>query len=209
MRFVPSLRQELNAKRFADHLRRSAKRELPTADETEAALYAYDPSTFVAWTSYDHPTLGKVEIGGFKPWAETTPKLEDAQPLIDARLGFLPQLTAMLPKLSIGKVEVTEVSDGVYRVDTWVENRGFLPYPTHQGQRSQRPVPAVLTLGGKGVTFLEGRPRNVLGLLEGSGGSEKATWLVGGTKGTKVSLELKSAIPIDRVTVTLKEGGGR
>jgi hypothetical protein len=199
----------IDTKKFAQYLRDALNKNSKSGDELEEALYAYDPSSYVEWTSYEHPELGMVDIGGLKPLAADVPRFEDADSLINVRLPFIVKLVGMLPDLSIGTVDVKEVTDGVYRIEAWAVNQGMLPYPTHQGARSQRPMPAVFTMEGKGITFLEGRAREVLGLIDGARGVENAKWLVSGKEGAKVTLELKSAVPEQKVVITLTEGGGR
>ncbi|MDF1543589.1 MAG: M14 family zinc carboxypeptidase [bacterium] len=198
----------MDTKKMAKFMRKSKKQEdAGGADEEDEALFAYAPDAFVAWSAYDHPTLGQVEIGGQKPHVQVLPKGEEVDSLLSKQLPFVRELANMLPKLEIGRAVVERVSSDVFRLDVWVTNSGLLPYPTYQGKRSQRPAPPALTLGEEKVTILEGRARNPLGLLGGSGAVEKVTWLLQGTAGSKVSLSLHSfSAGTDEMTITLTEG---
>lgn len=202
---------QMTTKRMAEMMRRmqKEKKEPGKAGELDQALYDYDQAAFLDWKEYDHPTLGKVEIGGMVPWSDLAPAPEEADSLIGKQLPFVRRLAGMLPGLSIERVEVRKRSSGVWEIDAWVVNSGFLPYPTYQGKRCGRPAPAAVTIDpGKG-TILEGRERELPGLLAGSGGSSKLSWLVQGNEGEKIVMELFSfSAGKDVREITLAEGGG-
>jgi hypothetical protein len=185
------------------------KEEAGGADETDEALYAYNPNAYVAWQSYEHPTLGQVEIGGMIPYSTVAPSVDSVNELVEKQLPFLRQLAGYLPDIAIEKVEIEQRSNNVWKVEAWVVNNGFLPYPTHQGNRCERPTPAVVTLSGESITFLEGRQRKPLKLLGGSGGYQKAAWLLEADEGKSITIKAHSfSAGGDEHTTTLK-GGGR
>jgi hypothetical protein len=180
------------------------------ADESQEALYAFDSTAFVPWTPFDHPTHGAVEIGGPIAYRDVTPPIDQVDTLLDKQLPFLRQLAGLLPKIAIEKVEVDNKSPGVWKIEAWIANSGFLPYPTHQGQRCQRPTPAFVTLRGNALTFLEGKERTTVGLLEGSGGTAKVAYLVQAAAGTDLTLEVQSpSAGGEQRTITLTGGSGR
>jgi len=198
----------MNTKRMAAFIRKAAKKkEAGGADETEDALYAFDPEAFVVWQPFDHPTLGKVEIGGKIPYRDLTPPAGAVAELLDKQLPFARTLAGMLPSVAIEKVDVEPVSSGIWRVDAWIANQGFLPYPTHQGNRCKRPTPAVVTLSADADKLLEGKPRIVLGVLEGTSATKKLSWLVRATEGTELTLAAESfSAGRDARTITLDGG---
>ncbi len=198
----------MDTKKMAKFMRKNKKKDdAGGADEEDEALFAYQPDAFIAWQSYNHPTLGKVEIGGQKPYAQLLPASDEVDSLLSKQLSFVKELAERLPSLSISRTVVEAVSSDVYRLDVWVANNGFLPYPTHQGKRSQRPAPPALTLDENNLTILEGCARKPLGLIDGSGGVEKVTWLLQGVAGSKIKLSLQSlSAGTDELTITLTEG---
>ncbi|MDH3938984.1 MAG: M14 family zinc carboxypeptidase [candidate division Zixibacteria bacterium] len=197
----------MNPKRMAKMMRKSQKDDDEGgADEKDEALFAFNPDAFVAWQPYSHPTLGEVEIGGMIPMSDITPPSETADEMINKQLPFIRDLAKLTPQLTIKKVKTTRRSADVWHVEAWIANEGFLPYPTHQGKRCQRPAPAVAKISGRPVDFLEGRPRRPLGLLGGSGGVEKVSWLVKAKDGSEVTIEAHSfSAGADKKVVTLKE----
>jgi len=200
---------QMTTKRVAAFLRKSKeKEEGGGADEAEQALYDFDSTAYVAWKPYNHPTLGKVEIGGKIAFRDLTPPDAQVDSLIGLQLPFIRDLAGMLPKLTIQEAKVESKGPGVWRVDTWFANTGFLPYPTHQGVRCQRPTPAIVTIDGNGMKLLEGKARSSIRVLDGSGGSSKVTWLVQAPAGQQVTVKIdsRSAGSASR-TLTLTGGG--
>ncbi|HAG17314.1 MAG TPA: hypothetical protein DCG69_12450 [Bacteroidales bacterium] len=165
-------------------------------DEKTKAFIAYNDLTlngtgFVSWTAFEHPTLGKVEIGGEKDYITTTPSYEDGQKLIAAQLPWLFQMVEKLPQLSILKTEIETVSDDVYRLNVWIQNQNYLPFPTAMGSRNGQPAPAVLLLDGKDVAFLDGKARTPIAKVDGLK-SVKLSFLLQAKKGTELVLKLES-----------------
>lgn len=195
--------------KMAEMMRKMKKKEeAGGADETDQALYDYNPGAFVPWHVYDHPTLGRVEIGGMIPYSPVAPPLDSVAEVIDKQLPFVRDLAALLPRVSIDTIGLEKRGPDVWKVEVWVANEGFLPYPTYQGKRCQRPAPVSVTLAGEGITVLEGRARKVLGLLAGSGGNEKVDWLVAGAESGRLTVRVHSfSAGTDEQTVTLTGGG--
>ena len=199
---------KLSQKRLAKMMRKSSKSDEECGiDKTELALVKYSPESFLEWKPYNHPTLGEVEIGGKIPYSDITPKANEVEKLIAGQLPFISELTKMMPKLKIDKIETEDRGNGIWKIETWIKNEGFLPYPTYQGKRSRRPVPASVTIDGKSISVLEGKKRAVLGLLPGSGGAEKVSWLVKAESGKKITIGLKSfSAGSDEKEIILKGG---
>ena len=170
-----------------------------TGDPGELARLAFSDSQlegkgFVNWKPYNHPTLGEVEIGGFVPYSGNTPPYPMVDSLLNLHLPFVFELVKKLPKLQIADVKAIEKGSGVYQVEVWIENKGYLPFPTAMGKRNKIPAPAVITIEGPGIEFLSGIKRTPLHDLAGNK-SVKLTWLIkAGRKGTlTISLMSKQA----------------
>ena len=150
-----------------------------------------------------------MEIGGKIPFAHLLPPPAGVKELLDKQLPFVRELSGLLARVAIEKVEIQARGPGIWKVEAWVENRGFFPYPTHQGERCKRPSPVAVTLEGGVSTLLEGRKRQVLKLLTGSGGAGKAGWVLRAKKGSRIVIQaLGFAAGSDRKVITLK-GGAR
>jgi len=173
----------MTTKRMAEMMRRMEKRqEAGDVDpETKALLEFSDANLagagFVAWQSFTHPTLGDVEIGGEAPFADTTPPPDMIRPLVEGQVPWLFEIAGRMPRIGIAQSRVTPLGGGVSRVEVWVANKNYLPYPTAMGKRCGYPAPVVVTLAGDGLTFLEGRSRRTLKALDGFG-TGKIAWVV-------------------------------
>jgi hypothetical protein len=128
--------------------------------EKDKALLAYADKTlegkgFIPWQKYNHPTLGEVEIGGYVPYLESTPKPEMIDSLLGTQLPWLLQLTTKLPQIGIASEKITEMGGNVYKVELYIENKGYLPYPIAMGQRNNQPAPVIVFWMAK-CRFLKG-----------------------------------------------------
>jgi hypothetical protein len=197
----------VTTKKMAEFMREGKKKEeAGGADATEQALFEFNPSAFVSWQPYDHPTLGKVEIGGMIPYSTVAISAADVAEKIQKQIPFVRQMTGWLPKVTVEKVDIARRAPGIWKVDVWIANTGFLPFPTYQGERCQRPSPAVASIDVNGITLLEGKTRVPVGQLAGSGGYKKVSWLIDADDDQTVTIRVSSfSAGADEKTVTLKE----
>lgn len=165
--------------------------------EKDKALLAYSEKEFegkgfVNWQKYNHPTLGEVEIGGYIPYLGSTPKSELIDSLCKVQLPWLLQLSKKLPDFGIAGEKVTDLGAGVYKLEVFIENKGYLPYPIAMGERNSQPAPVVVILDGE-IEFLEGTPRKPLGSIGGNQ-VKKLTWVLKCEKKASVSVKIESVV---------------
>lgn len=165
-------------------------------DPKEKAILAfYDnkpgSSYFVNWTKFNHPSLGEVEIGGFKPYTDNTPAPEMIDSLLKAQVPWIFKLTEQLPLLKISDTKLTSNGGGIYKLEAWISNEKYLPYPTAMGNKNKQPAPVICTVEGKDITLLSGRKRMVLQSIPGLK-KNKITWLIQAEKGTELTVKLIS-----------------
>jgi hypothetical protein len=146
---------------------------------------------FATWQPYDHPSLGQVEIGGFRPYLLTTPPYSMVEDLLSGQLPWVFHLAGELPDLHILTTELTPMGEGVFRLEAWVENRSLIPFPTYMGKRNRQPAPAVLTLEGDECEFLSGTRRSPIGSVEGNS-RVKVSWVIRTDGPAKLILNLES-----------------
>lgn len=151
-------------------------------DSLKNAFLAYNDSLlggkgFIAWKEFDHPKLGNVEIGGNVPFADVLPLPQQIDTLLKVQVPWIFELVKQIPELAIEEVKVEPQGSGIYRINAWVRNTRQFSFPLAIGQRTRVPPPAIVTLTGKGITFVSGRERMT---IEGIGGYEqrKLTWIV-------------------------------
>ena len=165
-------------------------------DPGEQAMLAFSDEVlggagFVDWKAFSHPDLGEVEIGGFAPYADINPPAEMMDSLLKLHVPYVFELVKKMPELVIYEVKTKERGAGIYALEIWVENRGFLPFCTQMGKRNKIPAPAIITLEGDGLEFLSGKKRTPIHELDGKK-SVKQTWLIRAGKNTTLNIKLDS-----------------
>jgi hypothetical protein len=166
------------------------------ADKEEEALLLFSDSTlegkgFVSWQAYDHPTLGKVEIGGAVPFVDNTPPPKEIEKLLKRQVPWVLTLSAKIARIGIKETKVASLGSGLYRLSVWVENRGYLPYPTAMGRRNRRITPVVVTIAGGNVKIMEGKKRSLVPELRGFS-AHKVEWLLYAGKPAVLTLKVET-----------------
>jgi hypothetical protein len=128
--------------------------------------------TFPPWRPFDHPQLGRVEIGGIDPrvgmW---NPPLHELAAVCQAQSHVFLLVAAMAPRLRIATVERARVAAGVTRVDVRVENDGYLgSYGVASAKGLDFNEPVYATCRVERCSLVDaGRAHQVLGHLDGWG----------------------------------------
>ena len=117
-------------------------------------------SAFVPFHPVDHPTLGKVEVGGWKPGVRLNPPIEQVSAIVDTHLAFLKDLAGRLPSLSIKEAKAEAKGGGIYEVKATVENTGTLPTALAQGVTTRKALPVLVKLEVGDAKLLSGRALN-------------------------------------------------
>ncbi len=146
---------------------------------------------FTAWQPFKHPTLGEIEIGGFKPYAVSNPPASRIAELGKSHVEFVTYLSSLFPKVAIANTAVTSLGGGLYRIKAEVENSGFLPTSTAQGVRSGSVKPTMVQLGVDPADIVSGAPKtNFFPALAGSGRRQAYEWIIKGKPGSTVTLKV-------------------
>ncbi|MCX6538036.1 MAG: M14 family metallopeptidase [Acidobacteria bacterium] len=161
---------------------------------------------FVKWTPFKHPTLGEVEIGGFKPYATTNPPVAKIADLGASHAKFVLYLTSIFPKVKIAKAEATALGGGIYRIRADVENTGYLPTAMAQGVVARSVKPIMVQLGVPPESIITGNEKtNHLNALAGSGTRQSYEWVIKGKPAQAVTLKVVSQKSgTDTATITLQ-----
>lgn len=113
---------------------------------------------FVPWTPFDHPDLGKVEIGGWVPKTvrQNAPPGQFLEEECAKNCLFTLKHALATPLLQLGAVKTSKVAEGIYKLVAVVKNAGYLPTSvTRQAVKTKavKPITAELELpeGGQVV----------------------------------------------------------
>ncbi len=182
-------------------------REHPVQDDLKLIKWSdkqLGKDGFVDWYEFDHPQLGKVELGGWD-WLHTwtnPPKgslLKEIKPFPQ----WLVWHVLISPRLEVREASATALGGGTYRVRLVVANTGWLPtYVTKKAlEKKLRGLICEIELP-KGAKLESGIQREELGQLEGRAYKEamvseetegtqdllKVDWVVHAPKGGMVKL---------------------
>ena len=145
---------------------------------------------FINWYSYEHPQLGRVELGG---WNSKYVRQNIPGHLLENEIKgsaiFTIRQAAGLPLLQIEKLQAEKLTDSLQRIDLVAVNSGYLPTNiTDMAVRLQvaKPVAAKLELG-TGLTLVAGEEKTELGHIAGFG-KRQASWVVQGHGTAKVTV---------------------
>ena len=187
--------------------------------EDEMKLLAYNDKHlggkgFVDWTAFDHPQLGKVEIGGWThmytfrnpPPASMAATDEARQFLKDAihtNCLFTLKHALATPLVRIEDIQVTALGADLYKVQATVANQGFLPTNlTERALKHGTSKPVMVKMQSE-AELIMGTAEADLGHLAGrderratwspwlrdwSQTKQAVEWLLRGPAGTKVQI---------------------
>jgi murein tripeptide amidase MpaA len=143
---------------------------------------------FVEWTPFDHPQLGKVEIGGWThmftfrnpppvSMAESEEATQFLQDTIHTNCLFTLKHAACAPRVVIERVEVEPVEANIFKISALIANHGYLPtYLTQRALQHDAAGTVQTALEAKeGVALIMGAQTQDIGHLAGRD-ERKATW---------------------------------
>jgi hypothetical protein len=204
---------KMDTKKMAEMMKKMPKppSEEGTSPEDKALLAFSDKELggegFVQWTPFKHPTLGDVEIGGEVPFVHNTPPADKVANLLQGQVPWVFELSQKMARIKVGKTEVKPMGSNVYQVRVWVDNTGYLPYPTAMGKRNRRIQPVVVTLEGDGFKIVDGQKRSLIQSIDGNK-SESVTWILHAEKPTKLTVRAQTEMAwSDAASISI--GGSR
>lgn len=164
------------------------------------------PKEYRKWKTIQHPTFGKVEIGGFNyKFTHQNPPTKFLKEIMEQMTSFMIRFAKSRPLLVIDEVKKKHFDNDLYEISVVVGNTGYLPtYVTECAKNLQieKPVRVSITGAtleqGKEVTEigdLSGYSRSDVGTMYGNYSNyanaiarKKVTWLVRAKKGTTVTI---------------------
>ena len=135
---------------------RNMYRNNDTGDTATAEFLRYllQNQGVVVWKEYDHPTYGKIEIGGTtKEWSRVPPSflLEEE---CHRNMAFTLYHADAMPLISFGEINIETLDENLYRI--WVEIRNDRMMPTRTAQDLKHNIfpPDIVRLEGDDLKIL-------------------------------------------------------
>ena len=148
---------------------------------------------FIDWQPFEHPQLGRVEIGGWnhKEVWQNAP-VEYLPKLCEEQCQFAISHALMSPRLAVSQTVVEYQGGDLYHLVVQLENQGFLPTYTSEKaleQKSVKPIEVMLDLPD-GVTLVSGKQKQEIDRLQGRS-SEAFSFLHWSTQGVSYRCHLE------------------
>ena len=162
------------------------------------------PEMFMPWKEFEHPQLGKVEIGGFNfKFTVQNPPPSLLKQECEKITAYMVEWAQAMPRLVIDNVTVTDLGGDIYKVEAVVSNAGYLP--TYLSQKAKmlktaKPVKVSIDAADKvisgdaetdigdlssyGLTVTGARFYGNFATMANKGISKKVTWLLKGKQDT-------------------------
>jgi len=182
----------------------------------DAAWLAYSDDQrggegFVEWTTFDHPQLGIVEIGGWVPYFKTVPPTDVIDETTTTQAEFVLDLASKLPDVHLGTPSIEKLGNGLWELKIAVRNDGWFPTGTAMAKRNKRARPYVIRLEVPNETIVSGQKVNRIWALEGGGTKKWYKWILQGKLNSDVNITLYSEkFGNETISTSLKNstGGG-
>ncbi|MCP4259989.1 MAG: peptidase M14 [Planctomycetes bacterium] len=126
------------------------------SDEQQAEFveYVMMGDGLIPWREYDHPTYGKIEIGGRrKEWGRIPPSflLEEE---LHRNMAFTLYHAEMMPFLKIHEIEIEKLDENLYKIWITVENQRLIPTRTDQDITHHISPPDIVSIKGNNIKVL-------------------------------------------------------
>ena len=168
-----------------------------------------DGKGYIDWYEFDHPQLGKVELGGWDvmyAWGNVPPHLleKEIAPHSDWALWHL----LISPRLEVKSLDVEGLGEGKHKVQLVLQNTGWLPTQVTEKaveRKAVRPLEVELTLP-EGAELVAGELKTEAGQLSGRvhrrsvfwwGGDDstadltKLEWVIEASQGGELGIEAR------------------
>lgn len=164
----------------------------------------------IAWKPFDHPQLGKVEIGGWNRFhAFSNPPPAFLERELERFPKWLVWQALISPKLALVHAGSERVADGPYKITLVVQNEGWLPSYVSKRALDRKVVRGLVTELSlpEGVHLISGKRREEHGQLEGRAHKHtgvsfwpdyhvtddrmKIEWVVAGKAGDRITIEAR------------------
>ncbi|MEO5822888.1 MAG: M14 family zinc carboxypeptidase [Vicinamibacteraceae bacterium] len=164
----------------------------PGADDGRwvSLLASSRPDALLPWTPFTHPTLGAVEIGGWRPFA-TVPTPAAVAPLVAPHVRFLVELSTFVPRVAFASLTATKLGGGLYRIRAEVENSGRWPTALQHAIAARAVKPVLVAIDVAPAALVSGAAKHqFFPTLPGSGRRERIEWIVKAGAGQSVTVRV-------------------
>jgi len=155
---------------------------------------------FIDWKSYNHPTLGKVEMGGYtRYWLRNPPPGPYFQKIAEDQVRFAAYRALLTPLVEITDVKISREKSKSknWKVTATVANKGYLDTSMQQARNARITKPDELTIELPKNATTEDSLTVWIPFMRGTRGSSfvsnyRTTWHVEAPEDTKITIIIRS-----------------
>jgi len=111
---------------------------------------------FKAWTKFQHPQYGEVEIGGWRQFTTRIGPTFMLQEMVHRNASLVIFTAGHAPTVELEVVEVKKLADNLHRIRVRSSNRKAIPTLSAQAIRRDIVRPDILRLEGEGLKVVSG-----------------------------------------------------
>jgi hypothetical protein len=127
----------------------------PSQEEESAFIkYVLMNDAVVKWKEFNHPTYGKIEIGGLKKEWGRTPMSFLLEEECHRNMAFTLYHADQMPRLSIREITSEKLDDNLFKIWVTIDNTRLIPTRTGQDVKNHISAPDVVTLQGSDVKVI-------------------------------------------------------
>ena len=123
-------------------------------DEAAFIRYVLLNDGLTKWKELEHPTYGKVEVGGTRKEWGRAPLSFLLEEECHRNMAFTMYHADQSPLLSIPSVTVTNIGEGLFKVWVTISNSRIIPTRSAQDTRNDITSPDIVTLEGQNIKVL-------------------------------------------------------
>jgi hypothetical protein len=165
---------------------------------------------FAQWTTYDHPQLGQVEIGGWRRrFTARNPPVQFLKKELELYVPWMLWLAQVSPRVVIREavIELIDSTDS-FRILVDIENEGYLPTNiTQRALDNKSAVPVRVVMELRDAELIVGRERTVLGHIKGSRDTTSSSGRHESRRQVEYVVKKSGSNPSITVTVVSQKGG--
>lgn len=152
------------------------------------------PNTlYVPWSSFDHPVLGQVEIGGWRPFVRNNPHSDAIPTINEKQLVIVEHLLGQSAKLELTDISCKKLTDALFEINCSIVNQGTIASQSVQSTRCRASRPDLLILEIDQDQILHGQKLNRVPALAAGSGRQHFRWLVKGNSGRSLNIHLAAS----------------
>lgn len=124
------------------------------AAQAEFNKYLLLNDAAVKWKEFDHPTYGKIEIGGWKKEFGRIPPSFMLEEECHRNMAFSLYHASLLPRIELGSVIVEATGEGIFKVRVELRNNGVIPTRSAQDVQHKITSPDIATIQGDNLKII-------------------------------------------------------